>query len=225
MKKLILMMCGVLACQSMAGEYKASDGWVPLFNGNDLSEFIVEDGKATYELKDGVITGTTAVPSPNTFLATIKEYGDFELVFEAKVADELNSGVQIRSRSRVEAEGRFPAGRFFGPQVEIAATKGKSGYIFAEATGRGWLSPEARPEASIDQRHDYFKKGEWNHFRIVAKGARIQTFINGRPVADLADEEIHKTHPKGHIGLQVHAVSAKLHPMSVSWRKLYIREL
>ena len=38
--------------------------WKPLFNGKDLSEFTVEDGTATYVVKDGVITGTTAVPSP-----------------------------------------------------------------------------------------------------------------------------------------------------------------
>ena len=60
------------------------DGWRPLFNGSDLTEFTVEDGNATYEVKDGVITGTTAIPSPNTFLATRAVYADFELEFEVK---------------------------------------------------------------------------------------------------------------------------------------------
>ena len=53
----------------------------------------------------------------------------------------------------------------------------------------------------------------------------IETYINGRKVADLADEEIFKTHPKGHIGLQGHSVKKGSPPMYVSWKNLYIREL
>lgn len=202
-----------------------NDGWKPLFNGKDLSEFTIEDGKATYEVKDGVITGTTAVPSPNTFLATKATYADFELEFEVKVADKLNSGVQIRSRSRTEEKGKFKVGRFYGPQVEIEAGPGQGGYIYGEATGRGWLSPEPKSKDPAVNQHDIFKNGEWNHYRIVAKGPRIQTFINGQPVADLTDKEIHQTHPEGHIGLQVHGIKKDLHPMQVSWRNLRIREL
>jgi hypothetical protein len=203
----------------------ASDGWKPLFNGEDLSEFIIEDGKATYEVKDGVITGTTVVPSPNTFLATQATYANFELEFEVLVSDKLNSGVQIRSRSRVGDEGKLKAGRFYGPQVEIEASPGQSGYVYGEATGRGWLSPEPGSKDPAVNQHNLFKNGEWNHYRIVAQGARIQTFINGQLVADLTDEEIYKTHPEGHIGLQVHSINKKLHPMTVSWRNLKIREL
>jgi hypothetical protein len=202
-----------------------SNDWKPLFNGNDLSEFVIEDGSATYEVKDGVITGTTAVPSPNTFLATRAVYADFELEFEVKVDDKLNSGVQIRSRSRAEDQGKFKAGRFYGPQVEIEAGPGQAGYIYGEATGRGWLSPEPGSEDPAVKQHDFFKNGDWNHYRIVARGARIQTFINGRPVADLTDEEIYASHPEGHIGLQVHSIRKELHPLQVSWRNLRIREL
>jgi len=224
MKKTIALLAVLtLGASAFAKTYSASDGWKPLFNGKDLSDFIVEDGKATYEVKDGVIIGTTAVPSPNTFLATKASYGDFELVFDVKVADQLNSGVQIRSRSRTQAEGN--PGRFFGPQVEIEASPGQSGFIYGEATGRGWLSPEPKSKDPKVKQHSLMKKGEWNHYRIVAKGPRIQTFINGEPVADLTDEAIYKTHPAGHIGLQVHGINAKLHPMQVSWKNLYIREL
>lgn len=201
---------------------QASDDWKPLFNGTDLSEFTVEDGKAGYTVKDGVITGMTAVPSPNTFLATKKAYGDFELEFEVKVHDQLNSGVQIRSFQKESGD------RFYGPQVEIEASPGQSGYIYGEATGRGWLSPEPKSANPEVKQHSMFKNGEWNHYRIIAEGPRIQTFINGQPVADLSDEEIYKTHPKGHIGLQVHSIGKKqleYHPMSVSWRNLRIREL
>jgi hypothetical protein len=216
-----------LATAALAGCTAAdnSTDWKPLFNGTDLSGFVIEDGNATFEVKDGVITGTTATPSPNTFLATRAVYADFELEFEVKVDDLLNSGVQIRSRSNTESGGQTPIGRFFGPQVEIEASPGQAGYIYGEATGRGWLSPEPRSDDPAVNQHDLFKNGEWNHYRIIAKGPRIQSFINGHPVADLTDEEIHATHPEGHIGLQVHSIKKEQHPMQVSWRNLRIREL
>ncbi len=45
--------------------------------------------------------------------------------------------------------------------------------------------------------HKHIKDGEWNKYRVVARGPRIQTWISGQPVADLTHEEIYKTHPKG----------------------------
>ena len=171
-----------------------------------LSDFELEDGTATYSLEDGVITGLTEEGSPNTFLATKKQYGDFELVFEVKASDALNTGVQIRSRSRDSDEGKFKVGRFYGPQVEIEASPGQAGFIYGEATGRGWLSPEPQSKDKAINEHNLIRNGEWNHYRIVAEGARIQVYINGHKIADLADQEIYETHPKGHIGLQVHQV-------------------
>ena len=64
-----------------------------------------------------------------------KEYGDFELTFEVKVDDDLNSGVQIRSASKPD----FDKGRVHGPQVEIA-TNGTAGFVYAEGLKFGWLS-------------------------------------------------------------------------------------
>lgn len=206
--------------------------WISLFDGKTLEGWKPSSlGKATYTVVDGAIRGETAEGSPNTFLLSEGQFGDFELEFEVKVHDSLNSGVQIRSREKTEADlassgkGGKPANdlkRFFGPQVEIESSPGQAGYIYGEATGRGWLSPEP---ADPKHAHSHMKNGEWNQFRIVAKGARIQTFINGQSVADLTDEAIHKTHPKGHIGLQVHGIKAGTGPYDVAWRNIRIRPL
>ncbi|MCA9060253.1 MAG: DUF1080 domain-containing protein, partial [Planctomycetaceae bacterium] len=155
--------------------------------------------------------------------------------FDVRVHDSLNSGCQIRSREKTAADvqeetartGKEPKGgnglgRFHGPQVEIEASPGQSAYIYGEATGYGWLSPEPQdPKHS----HSYMKNGEWNSYRIVAKGPRIQTWINGHQVADLTNEAIYKTHPKGHLGLQVHGIKAGTGPFDVAWRNIRIREL
>ncbi len=188
-------------------------------------------GTAEYSVVDGTIKGVTVEGSPNSFLLSEKQYGDFELTFDVKVHDELNSGVQIRSREKSDADlaksgkdGK-PAkdiNRFFGPQVEIEASPGQSAYIYGEATGRGWLSPEPQVK---DHSHSHMKNGEWNAFKIVAQGVRIQTWINGEKVADLSDEGIFKTHPKGHIGLQVHGIKKGTGPFDVQWRNIQIKEI
>jgi hypothetical protein len=218
-------------------EDSANSGWVQLFNGKDFTGWKHDElGKAEYQIVDGTVHGKTVEGSPNSFLYTEKAYGDFELEFEVKVHDQLNSGVQIRSRPKGQADvDAEPAGdskkaenknaslgRFFGPQVEIEASPGEAGYIYGEATGYGWLSKEP---GTPDGAHRHMKNGEWNKFKVVAKGPRIQTWINDQPVADLTHDGIYKTHPSGHIALQVHGIKAGSGPFDVSWRNIRLREL
>jgi len=197
----------------------AAGEWASLFDGKTLDGWTQKNGTATYRVEDGAIVGKTNEGSPNSFLCTDKNYGDFELEFEVKVDDRLNSGVQIRSKTK----GDTDQGRVYGPQVEIEASGkngAEAGYIYGEATGRGWLTPNDRRKP-----HKHFKDGQWNKYRVVAKGPRIQTWINGQPIADLTDEEIYKTHPKGFIGLQVHGIRKGTGPYEVAWRNLRIKVL
>ncbi len=201
----------------MVENQERKQGWVPMFNGKDLTGWSQKNGTAKYEVMDGTIKGTTTINSPNSFLCSEKNYGDFELKFDVKVHDELNSGVQIRSR-----ENEKQGGRVFGPQVEIESSGDKgaeAGYVYGEATGRGWLTPKERLIP-----HKKFKDGNWNSYRILAQGPRIQTWINGQPVEDLTDQPIFKSHPNGFIGLQVHGVG-KRGPFTVQWRNIKIREI
>ncbi len=200
-------------------EADPADGWVRLFDGETLDGWIQKNGTATYRVEDGAIVGRTTPGSPNSFLCTEGEYGDFELRFEVNLRDnELNSGVQIRSQTK-PPEGGEAFGRVNGPQVEIEASGGggaEAGYIYGEAAG-GWMTPE-------DQLipHKAFKDGAWNAYRIVAAGPRIQTWINGQPIEDLTDLEKYETHPKGFIGLQVHGVGDR-GPYEVAWRNIVLK--
>ena len=56
--------------------------WVELFDGKTLNGWSVHSGFAKYEVEDGVIVGTAVKGSPNSFLCTDKEYGEFVLEFE-----------------------------------------------------------------------------------------------------------------------------------------------
>ncbi len=208
----------VVADEDGKGEKGDKDGgWKPLFDGKTLDGWTQRNGTATYRVEDGVIVGRTTEGSPNSFLCTDREYGDFELEFEVKVDNQLNSGVQIRSQTR-----GGPKGRVNGPQVEIeagGANGGEAGYIYGEAAG-GWMTP---PE---DRKpHKYFRDGEWNAYRVRAVGPRIRVWLNGARVSDLVHEEKHRTHPRGFIGLQVHGIRRGTGPFEVRWRNLRIREI
>jgi hypothetical protein len=213
---LIAVAAALLPVGHVVAQDKDADGWVELFDGKSLDGWEQRNGTAKYRVEDGTIVGVTNEGSPNSFLCTTKNYGDFELTFEVKVHDKLNSGVQIRSQTQ-----GGPTGRVNGPQVEIEASPGEAGYIYGEATGRGWLVPDDKRKV-----HSHFKNGEWNEYRVLAKGPRIQTWINGEPVADLElDDEFHKKYATGFISLQVHGIPKGEGPYDVAWRKIRLREL
>ncbi len=196
----------------------AEDGWVSLFDGKSLDGWTQKNGTATYRIEDDAIVGKTNEGSPNSFVCTDKLYGDFELMFEVKVDDALNSGVQIRSQTKDGTN----EGRVNGPQVEIESSGeggAESGYIYGEACG-GWMTPEDKLIP-----HKHFKDGEWNKYRVLAKGPNIKVWINGEQISDLTDDEKFESHPKGFIGLQVHGIGEGKGPYEVAWRNLKIREI
>ena len=212
-KLAVVMFVSIAAVPAFAGE------WTKLFDGKTLDGWTQRNGTATYRVEEEAIIGKTNQGSPNSFLCSNKDYSDFELEFEVKVHNKLNSGVQIRSQTRDGTK----TGRVNGPQVEIEASGpdgGEAGYVYGEATGRGWLTPEDRLKP-----HKQFKDGQWNKYRIVARGSRIQTWINGKFIEDLTDEPTYKTHPKGFIGLQVHGIGKEPGPYEVAWRNIQIKVL
>ena len=195
----------------------AKDKYTPIFDGKTLKGWTQRNGTATYRVENGAIIGKTKEGSPNSFLCTDKLYGDFDLKFEVKVDNGLNSGVQIRSQTK---DG--PKGRVNGPQVEIESSGEKgaeAGYIYGEAAG-GWMTPKAWLIP-----HKHFKDGKWNSYRVLAKDANIKVWINDELISDLTDDDKWKSHPKGFIGLQVHGIRRGTGPYEVRWRKIRIKEL
>ena len=199
---------------------------VSLVQGDSLDGWTKVGGGATYTVHDGVITGKTG-PGKNTFL-TKGPFADFELQFEVKCDPALNSGVQIRSHlykketpQESQPKRMREKGEMYGYQCEIRGEangpNGCSGNFWDEGRRTKWL------DDSVDaaQKQAVYKPGQWNQFRIIAKGNHIQSFVNGTPVADFTDDRDRE----GLIGLQVHAIGKNAGPYSVSWRKLRLREL
>lgn len=212
----VIFFASLLFTVALTSTVQAQDdaGFVDLFNGTDLTGWTQRNGTATYRVEDDSIVGKTNEGSPNSFLCTDKLYSDFELTFEVKVDSALNSGVQIRSQS----VGDTPEGRVNGPQVEISLD-GMAGYIYGEAAG-GWMTPDEDRKPN-----KLFKDGEWNSYRVVAVGNKIETWLNGEQVSDLVHEERFQSHPTGFIGLQVHGIGTGQGPFEVRWRNLKLRDL
>ena len=210
-----------------AASQKDGAGWQTWFK-DGLDGGRVVSGTASYKVEQGVLIGTTTEGSPNSFLVK-GPYKDFELEFDVKVDDALNSGVQVRSHIAKEGDpapggskkGKsLPAGRVYGPQCEIAIN-GTAGDFYDEARRATWWSILTNTESiRTDAAKAAFKKGEWNHYRIVVKGDRYQSFVNGVPTADFRQPN----DPEGYIGFQVHGIKAGTGPYSVRWRNVRFRE-
>lgn len=218
--------------------------WIDLFDGTTLNGWVHMNGAHTYTVEDGAIVGRTVESSAsmNSFLCSLQEFDDFELEIETAVDRITNQGIQIRTQVRpVQGAGRsfesFP-GRVNGPQVEVRRFyKGQptTGLLYGEALGTNWLSSQQK----IDEGHPHFIDEGWNKLRIVARGPRIQTWVNGHLVEDLVNEQVYKTHSRGFIALQIHGVSERelsmpIHaasgvtmsePLVNKWRNIRIRPL
>ncbi|MEX0611125.1 MAG: DUF1080 domain-containing protein [Pirellulales bacterium] len=208
----------------------AADRTVELFNGKDLSGWKKLGGEATYAVEDGVIVGRSAPDTSNTFLATDKEYGDFILELDFKIdPTDFNSGVQIRSHSRPENGQQ----RVFGYQSEIdtEADRAWTAGIYFEGGSldengnwirkAGWLNDLSKNKAAQKAR----RLGEWNHLKIVARGPRIQTWLNGVPAADFTDNDERAFAPTGFIALQVHGVGSSRDTKEVRWKNIKLTVL
>ena len=116
--------------------YTQESEWMYLFKDNSLKQFVKLNGKADFKLENGILTGTSKLNTPNSFLATKAEYDDFILEFDVLLDYGLNSGVQFRS----ESIKSYMNGRVHGYQCEIETSQRKwAGGIYDEAR-RGWLT-------------------------------------------------------------------------------------
>lgn len=176
---------------------QATAGWTNLFDGKTLNGWKQATGKATYQVQNGAIVGTTVTHSPNSFLVTDKEYGDFVLELDAKV-ESINSNSGIQTRSHFDPQGNNGAGKVYGRQIEIDPSSRKwTGGIYDEGR-REWLYPLTLNTKA----QSAYKHGVYNHFKIECIGNTTKTWVNGVPTAYMVDT----VDSRGFIGLQVHAV-------------------
>lgn len=165
------------------------------FNGKNLKGWA---GDTTlWRVEDGVIVGETKTGiKKNSFLYSDLTVEDFELTLKVRLTpSNANSGVQFRSEV-------LPDGLARGYQADIGQKWW--GKLYHEH-GRKLLWDKDATQ--------FVKQEDWNDYRIVAKGHKIQTYLNGNLCVDLNDPE---GETSGVIALQVHSGG----PLKVEFKDL-----
>lgn len=184
----------IVATCSVAAPAAAQAPWRDITPRAGLAGWQVAGGKAPYRMENGELVGRAAANTPNSWLVSNQQYGDFIIEFEAKTDPLLNSGMMVRGQRRPD----YRDGVVHGYQAEIDPSKrGWSGGLYDEQR-RQWLYTLGRNDAA----RAAFKSGDWNRYRVEAIGNRIRTWVNGVPAADLVDD----TDARGFIAFQVHSV-------------------
>ncbi|RAV30276.1 3-keto-disaccharide hydrolase [Sinomicrobium soli] len=190
---LALLVLGV-ACKS---------GSEKLFNGKDLDGW-TRYGTEKWYVEDGLLVSESGPDKAYGYLATDKNYDNFELEADFMQEADGNSGIFFRSN----IEGT----KISGWQVEVAPPGLHSGGVY-ESYGRGWLiKPEAEKEEAL-------RYGEWNHMKIRVQGNRVTTWLNGEQMIDLTDEQIGEG--QGKIALQIHDGGG----IKVLWKNIVVKEI
>ncbi|MBQ99904.1 MAG: hypothetical protein CMO60_03485 [Verrucomicrobiales bacterium] len=181
-----------------------------LFDGTTLKGWQVQKGEERYwKVRGGVIVGgsMTEKVAHNTFITTVKRYGDFELRLKAKVeGPRANAGIQIRSE-RIENHHEM-----IGYQADIG--KNIWGRLYDESRRRSFLIDWASKDGVKAA-----KEG-WNDYIIRCEGSRIRLWVNGTLTCDYTEKD-EKIPLKGFIALQAHSGP----PFEASYKGVEIEEL
>ncbi len=214
---------------ALAGDSAASQEWIWLFNGKDLTGW--DGDPRLWSVKDGVIHGETTPENraqSNTFcIYRGGQFADFELKLKFRIFSG-NSGVQYRSKE-------FDKWRISGYQAEVANAPGQVGFLYDEAARASLVN--VGDLVVIDQAGDkvvrgrvndreelieagYYKDKDWNEYHIICQGNHLQHFLNGCQTVELIDND-RSASRKGLLALQIHAGP----PMAVEFKDIAVKRL
>jgi hypothetical protein len=174
----------------------------PLFNGKDFTGFKSEGASEFWRVEKGVLVGENNAAKTGHYLWTQKEYTDFVLEFDVRWKGYTDTGIEMRK-----------------PKIQLQL--GISGSLKVDMSGSFYTGGKpAYPEAGQAKTAAKLMKpeGEWNTFRVQAKGNTFTCWINGVKASEYTDPKFSGAAP---IGLQIHAKVA----MKAEYRNVKLAEL
>jgi hypothetical protein len=160
----------------------------PLFNGKDLTNFKAAASKDFWRVENGVLVGENDAAKKGNYLWTEKEYGDFVIEFDVRWKSTSKRGVDTGIEMRK-------------PSIQLQL--GISGSLLVDMTGSFYTGGKpAYPESGQAKQARQLMKpdGEWNTFRIQAKGSTFTCWINGTKASEYTDPKFSGAAP---LGLQI----------------------
>ena len=178
----------ILSLATLVTGPAAEPKFEPLFNGKDLTGFKAADSKDFWRVEGGVLIGENDAAKKGNYLWTEKEYGDFVLEFDVRWKGVgprgVDTGVEMRK-----------------PNIQLQL--GVSGSLKVDMSGSFYVGKAGYPEAGQAREAKTLMKpeGEWNHFRLQAKGDTFTCWINGQKASEYTDPKFSGPAP---LGLQIH---------------------
>ena len=154
-------------------EKEKAEGFALLFDGKSLAGWKVSENPKSFKVVDGRIV--TAGPRAHAFYAGPVAGGvfrDFEFRAKVRVQPKSNSGIYIHAKYRQKG---WPLDQGYECQVcsDTYRDPRKTGSIYKRK----------------DLKKSPVKDGEWFDYRIVVKGRKITTIINGKRAAEYVEPE------------------------------------
>ena len=223
MKKLIYLISFVLLTLNIScstaqkkehntlSKKEIKEGWELLFDGKTMDNWKTFNGGAVtgWKIIDGEMHNSGVGSDHGGDIITKKEYQNFELYLEWKVAPESNSGV------------------FFHVQEGLTDAIYESGPEYQLIDDKGWPTPLEAHQYSganyamhVPQNAEVVPIDQWNTSRIIVNKAHVEHWLNGTKVVEYelwtpewealkaeskwADAPHYGMAKTGHIGLQDH---------------------
>ncbi|MVM32046.1 DUF1080 domain-containing protein [Spirosoma sp. HMF4905] len=228
---------------------KKKDGFVQIFDGKTLkgwdgdpTYWRVENGNLV-----GEITPATLLKTNSFIIWKGGEPGDFEFKGEFNITQDGNSGINYRSdqltdvpfalrgyQADIDGKIRYTGQNYEERKRTTLAYRGQKTTIppytgpatpegvRANVKNNAWNGLTVTGSlGSSDSLKTFIKSEDWNTFRLVIKGNRLQHYINDVLMSDVTDEDTVNGKSKGLLGVQVHVGP----PMKVQYRNLMLKQL
>ncbi len=219
-----------LAITITARADEPSSTFTPIFNGKDLAGWRgmphfdpyklaamsaderakkIEEWTADAKMHWTVDNGDLVNDGHGAYLASDKDYGDFELLIDYKTVAKADSGIYLKASPQVQIWDFTKE----GGKWNLGADKG-SGGLWNNSPG----APGKDPLVLADKPF-----GEWNSFKIIQVGARTTVYLNDKLVVDNAIMENFWDRKKplparGPLQLQTHGGE-------IRWKNIKLREI
>lgn len=222
---IFLLSCSPKEKMNSLTKSEIDDGWELLFDGKKLENWkTFNGGEVTgWKVTDGVLYNSGVGSDHGGDIITKKEYTNFELYLEWKVAPESNSGIFYHVQ-----EGLTDAIYESGPEYQLIDDKGWPTKLEAYQYSGSNYGMDAPIDAEVKP------LDEWNTTRIIVDGPHVEHWLNGTKVVEYelwtpewldkklkgkwAEAQHYGMGKSGHIGLQDHGGQTM-------FRNIKIREL
>ncbi|WP_432709700.1 family 16 glycoside hydrolase [Pedobacter sp.] len=215
------------AMRKYISQMKPGTGFVQMFDGTTLegwkglvadpikrSKMSAKTLEAQQEKADAemvnswkVVNGELHFTGHGNNIATVKKYGDFEMLVDWKIIDdkkgEGDAGIYLRGTPQVQI--------WDNARIKDGAQVGSGGLYNNQIN-------ESKPLKVADNKLD-----EWNTFRILMKGDRVTVYLNGVLVTD--NVILENYWDKNMAIFAEEQIELQAHGSPVAYRDIYIKEL